>query len=200
MEEGDMRSILFVLVAIAILVLSLAPPAHAAITASASYTGNQISPGVYEYSITLQNTGTTNIGTFWFGWVVFPPIYDLLPTIPTNVSSPAGRSGAGMNDSIYGGYSAEWTTTTSPLGPGQTLSGFKFDSPDSPTVMSNISPVFPLFRSDTSWVYIGASQGDPGFRFQPTQFVPEPGAAGALLSSVVLLMRRRRATVGGDGR
>jgi hypothetical protein len=194
-----MRAICIVVSVVGILSIWLAPAAHAAITASATYTGNQISPGIYEYSITLQNTDTTNIGTFWFGWVVFPPIYDLLPTIPTNVSSPAGWSGAGLNDSIYGGYSAEWTTTTSPLGPGQTLSGFKFDSPDSPTVMSNISPVFPLFRSDTSWVYIGASQGDPGFRFQPTQFVPEPGGACVLLGSILLIQRRRVTRVADAG-
>jgi hypothetical protein len=199
-EDGEMRFICIVFCAVAFLMLGFARTAHAAITASASYTGNQISPGVFEYSITLQNTGTTNIGTFWFGWVVYPPIYDLLPNIPTNVSSPAGWAGQGLNDSIYGGYSAEWTTTTSPLGPGQLLSGFKFDSIDPPEVMRDISPVFPVFRADTSWVYIGLSQGDPGFRFQPTQFVPEPGAGCALITSVALLMRRRRATIVGDAR
>src|SRR6476660_2816765 len=109
--------------------------ASAAINASASYTTQQLSPSSWRYSVTLQNTGNTNISTYWFGWVVFPPIYDLLPHIPTNVQAPAGWAGAGLNDSIYGGYSAEWTTSTSPLGPGQSLSGFKFDSIDPPEVM-----------------------------------------------------------------
>src|SRR5438046_212869 len=130
-EDGEMQKFCVASCAIGFVLLGLGRASHAAITASASYTGNQISPGVYEYSITLQNTGTTNIGTFWFGWVVFPPIYDLLPHIPQSVSSPAGWTGAGLNDSIYGGYSAEWTSTTSPLLAAPTLSGFKVDPLDS---------------------------------------------------------------------
>src|SRR5262249_39462050 len=102
-EDEEMRTTCIVFGAVAFLMLGLMLPANAAITASATYTGNQISPGIYEYSITLQNTGTTNIGTFWFGWIVYPPIYDLLPSIPQNVSSPPGWTGAGLNDSIYGG-------------------------------------------------------------------------------------------------
>src|SRR5689334_23315985 len=82
--------------------LLASPVAHAAISASATYTGQQVSPGLYHYDLTLQNTGTTNVGTLWFGWVVYPPIYDLLPHLPTNVQSPAGWTGAGLNDSIYG--------------------------------------------------------------------------------------------------
>jgi len=168
--------------------------ARAAINASISYTSQQVGPGSYKYSATLTNTGTTNIGTFWFGWVVYPPVYDLLPNLPTNVIAPAGWTGAGLNDSFYGGYSTEWTTTTSPLAPGQSLSGFTFVSPDSPTVMSSTSTVFGLFRADTSWVYVGASQapGDPGLRIQATQIVPEP-STGALVAAVLFpLLRRRR--------
>jgi hypothetical protein len=166
----------------------------AAINATASYTSQQLDASHWRYSVTLNNTGSTNIGTYWFGWVVFPPIYDLLPSIPTNVQSPAGWTGAGLNDSFYGGYSAEWTTSTSPLAPGASLGGFTFDSADSPTVMANTSPVFSLYRTDTSWVYVGPSQGDPGLRFQPTQIVPEPIVA-LLLPAMLLLRRRQRKAV-----
>jgi hypothetical protein len=166
--------------------------AHAAINASISYTAQKVNAGYYQYSATLTNTGDTNIGTFWFGWVVYPPIYDLLPSLPINVAAPAGWTGAGLNDSFYGGYSAEWTTPTSPLPPGQSLSGFTFLSTDSPALMANTSPVFGLFRADTSWVYVGASQADPGLRVQPTQIVPEP-MTGALSATLLLplLMRPR---------
>jgi hypothetical protein len=177
----------------ALLVLMALSPASvfAAINATASYTSQQLDATHWRYSMTLNNTGTTNISTYWFGWVIFPPIYDLLPSIPTNVQSPAGWNGAGLNDSIYGGYSAEWTTTTSPLAAGSSLSGFTFDSTDSPTVMSNLSPVFGAYRSDVSWVYIGPSQGDPGLRIQPTQLVPEP-TIGLLLPATIFIARRKR--------
>src|SRR4051812_29291860 len=53
-----------------------------------STTGTQANP-VFHYDITVTDTGTTNIGTFWFSWVreVFFP-----PPVPTAVSSPAGWS------------------------------------------------------------------------------------------------------------
>jgi hypothetical protein len=168
----------------------VAPIASAAIGASASYTTQQLTQTSWRYSVTLQNTGTTPISTYWYGWVVFPPIYDLLPHIPTNVQHPAGWTGVGLNDSIYGGYSAEWTTNTSPVLPGNSLGGFTFDSTDSPAVMSSNSPVFSPYKSDTSWVYIGPSQGDAGLRIQPTQLTPEPTLA--LLLPGLLLMRRSR--------
>jgi hypothetical protein len=188
---GELKRLRIWTIALALSAALLFPcgGASAAISASASYTSQQVTPGVYRYSVTLHNTGTTNIGTFWFGWVVFPPIYDLLPSLPSNVQSPAGWSGGGLNDSIYGGYSTEWIAST-PLAPGQTLGGFTFDSVDSPSVLSGISPIFPLYTADTSWVYIGASQGDQGFRFQPLQQIPEP--ASLLLFGPLLLLGRAK--------
>ncbi len=193
MRNGRFRNVA-VAISVVIGAMTLAPNvARAAIGASISYTAQQLGSGSYQYSATLTNTGTTNIGTFWFGWVVYPPVYDLLPSVPTSVTAPAGWTGAGLNDSFYGGYSTEWTTTTAPLAPGQSLSGFTFVSPDSPTVMASTSPVFPLFRSDTSWVYIGASQADPGLRLQPTQITPEPATAALSAMALLPLLMRRRA-------
>jgi hypothetical protein len=175
-----------------VIAMFVQPAARAQISASATYTPQQLGPNSWRYSLTLNNTGSTNVSTLWFGWVVYPPIYDLLPNLPTNVSAPAGWTGTGLNDSFYGGYSVEWTTTSSPLPAHSSLSGFSFDSPDAPTVMLQNSPVFGLFRTDTSWAYIGASQGDPGFQFRPVQNVPEPVSAIALLLPLVVTLRRRR--------
>jgi len=59
----------------------------AGISATASYTYDEVSPGVYDYSLTLNNTGTTTIGTFWFSWV---PGAGFLSVAPSSVNSPAG--------------------------------------------------------------------------------------------------------------
>ena len=150
------------------------------------------SPTPYHYSVSIQNTGTTNISTYWFGWI---PGYDFMAHDPVNVQSPAGWIGAGLNDSIYGGYSLEVTTTTAPIAPGQTLSGFSFDSADSPADLTAPSYYFGSFYpNNTSYVYVGASQapGDPGAVFQTAVLTPEPGTV-ALLFPALILFRRRKA-------
>src|SRR5437588_3179346 len=53
-----------------------------------STTGTPANP-VYNYDITLNNTGTTTIGTFWFAWA---PGVNYLPTKPISESNPAGWS------------------------------------------------------------------------------------------------------------
>src|ERR1700688_2789545 len=56
------------------------------ITATATFTDtpNASLPGVNDYSITLNNTGTTTIGTFWFAWV---PGAGFLSATPTDIGS-----------------------------------------------------------------------------------------------------------------
>jgi len=164
---------------------------RASISASATLTSQQLGPNSFEYSLTLHNTGTTNISTFWFAW---QPFYDFLPTDPSSAPAPANWTGNPIQDGFYGGFSVEWTTTTSALAAGGTLSGFKFDTSDPPSVIEGISPEFPFnVPVETSWVYIGASQapGDPGSEFTTTTVVPEPTIA--LLAPAALLLRRRRA-------
>ena len=44
--------------------------------ATATYTDMLVSPGVYQYDLTLNNTGTTTIGTFWFSWIPGPASWE----------------------------------------------------------------------------------------------------------------------------
>jgi len=164
-------------------------PAFASINATETVTGAQIGPNSYEYSITLKNTGTTNIGTLWFAWT---PFYDLLPTAPTSIISPPGWSGQNAPD-FYGVASAQWVNTTTPLAPGQSLSGFKFDTTDPPSVIGGTS-FYAGLPVTYSYVYIGQPQTDPGFPLSAPVSTPEPGAVALLLagSAGVFIRRKRR--------
>lgn len=159
--------------------------ADAALSASATITRQQLGANSFEYSLTLTDTGTTPIGTFWVGWI---PAYDLLPSAPTSIVSPTGWTGKNAPD-VFGVASAQWVNPTSPLQPGHSLSGFTFDTPDS-NVTTGTSNFFgtPI---DQSYVYIGAPETDPGFALVPT-VVPEPASLALLAAPAVLLLRRRR--------
>jgi hypothetical protein len=167
--------------------------AMAATSASGTVSSQQLGPNSYEYSLNLQNNGTTPIKTFWFGWIVYLGAYpyDLLPSAPTSVVSPSGwNGGALLNDGGFspGKYGIEWTSATG-LAPGASLSGFKFDSPDNPTTIGTQTG-FAGYPIRESWVYQGTSQSDAGFEFTPAVAVPEP--AVALLVPLGLLLRHRR--------
>jgi len=165
----------------------------AGISASATISDIEVSPGVFNYSLALDNTGTTNIETFWFSWV---PGAAFLSTTPTGVTSPTGWGDKLTN----GGDAIQWTTTTNPLAAGGSLSGFSFDSTESPAQMALDFTGTGTGSGDpvlTSFVYIGAPLGDPGDQFVVSQVnaTPEPGTLLLTLTGVCLtaigLSRRR---------
>ena len=169
----------------ALAVTFVCSPALADWSASSTITRQQLGSGSYEYDLTLTDTGTTPIGTFWFGWV---PGYDLLPHAPASISSPPGWTGTNAPD-YYGIASAQWVNTTNPLQPGQSLSGFKFDSPDS-NLITGTSSFFGL-AIEESYVYIGAPQTDAGFSLSPNAVTPEPASLALFAAPAVLLLRHR---------
>ncbi|HEX4123192.1 MAG TPA: hypothetical protein VHY37_00590, partial [Tepidisphaeraceae bacterium] len=146
-----------------------------AVLTLASTSGTPTAP-VYNYAITLTNTGTTPIGTFWFAWV---PGEDFLPTVPLSESSAAGwgnASGTSSTPAITGsgnssdGSAIQWVaqSPSALLGAGQSLSGFAFSSDDSPTALSGHSPSHPSEPVLTAFVYQGAPFSDAGFEFTVT--------------------------------
>lgn len=161
--------------------------ADAALSATATISAQQVSANSYTYSMTLTNNGDTNIGTFWFAWF---PAYDLLPTAPTAIGSPAGWTGVNAPD-IFGVASAQWVNTTTPLQPNHSLSGFTFTTSDSPATLAGTS--FFSVPIMESYVYIGAPETDPGFALVPAAVAaPEPGSLMALVGAPLALLTRRR--------
>src|SRR5262249_44854574 len=64
-----------------------AASAHAQVLATGSVTAAP-SGANYLYTISLHNSGTVPIETFWFSWL--PDHYDFLPSVPTSIVAPAG--------------------------------------------------------------------------------------------------------------
>lgn len=157
-----------------------------------STTGTNANP-VFNYDITLTDTGTTNIGTFWFSWV---PGADLLPSAPLSVSNPAGWANTlmGTNNS-FDGTSIQWVAQSpgSALMPGQSLSGFDFSSPDSPAALSGQSPSHPSLPALTSFVYGGAPFSDSGFEFTVA------GVPSSKMASATALATSAASVNAGDG-
>jgi hypothetical protein len=151
--------------------------AWGALSASADVSTSQAT-APFEYNIALHNTGTTNIGSFWFAWN--PTGYNFLPTQPLSVTAPANWTYTVTNlYSGYDGYGLEFVDNGTPIAPGGSVTGFKFTSIDTPTQLKGASPWFTQPPVTTSYVYIGAPEADPGALVN-ISVVPEP-------SSLVLL-------------
>lgn len=151
------------------------------LNASATYTDHLVSPGVYQYDLTLKNTGTTTIGTFWFSWI---PGAGFMSATPTNVISPAGWADMITN----GGASIQWTTA-SLLASGGTVTGFEFDSTMTPAQMAGLFPGPGLGTGDpitTSFLYIAQPFGDPGMQITATA-TPEPSTLSLAAIALSLL-------------
>ena len=137
--------------------------------ASATISG-LLTDGSYQYSATLDDIGTTTIGTFWFAWI---PGQDYLDTPPTNIVKPAGWTALITNGGAGDGYAIQFKATSSAfdLQSGHSLSGFGFTSTETPAQLSGNSPFYPTPET-TSFVYSGAPFSTAGFKFTATVSAP----------------------------
>jgi Hint domain len=137
-------------------------------TTSATITATQIDSTHWQYSITLDDTGSTTVGTFWFAWV---PGQDFLESPPTNVVSPSGWTDNITHFGQSDGYAIQWIATSgsSDVPAGGTLSGFAFTSTDAPSAVFGNSVFYPNTPVLTSFVYSQGPFSDGGFDFQVTE-------------------------------
>jgi hypothetical protein len=145
-----------------------------------STTGTAGSP-VYHYQITVNDTGTTPIGTFWFGWI---PDEDFLPSAPSAVQDPSGwtHTITGSNNSTDGS-AIEWVATSNPIAAGASLNTFGFTTTDSPSALAANSPTHPASPATTAFVYSGAAFSDAGFQLVATPPAATSASTTTLVSS-----------------
>ncbi len=180
------------LAAVAVACACAAAPAVAAESASATFSSTQLSATSWQYDLTLSDTGTTNLGTFWFAWV---PGQNFMGVAPSGITSPAGWTAKTTHGGATDGYAIQWVAApAAQLTPGESLTGFTFDSALSPEQMLGDSPFHPTSPVTTTFVYSGAPFSDAGFKFEVSA-VPEPSSLALLglgaLAVVVALARKR---------
>jgi hypothetical protein len=132
--------------------------------------------GLFAYTLTLNNTGSTPIETFWYSWV---PGYNLMASTPSNIGSPTGWSGQSTNNSPSDGFGVQWKTTTAPLASGSSLI-YSFDSAVTPPEMAAQSTIDPI-PVETAVLYSGAPFSGTSDQFV-LQNVPEPPALSLLFA------------------
>jgi hypothetical protein len=177
------------------LVLAGSTSIYASELATATMLSTQLNATTWEYDLTLNDTGTTNVGTFWFSWV---PGEDFMPTVPTDITSAAGWTEivTGSGDATDGS-AIQWIAGPgAALTAGESVAGFSFESTTSPATMAGLAPSHPTEPILTSFVYSGAPFSDPGLDFQVQQVAaaPEPGsiALGLIGGSALFAALRRR--------
>jgi hypothetical protein len=153
-------------------------------SATATISGVAAGGGVFDYTITLQNTGTTSLDSFWYAWT----------QSGNNLSAAASNPGSSLgwvDTALEGNTSISWEDSSSnPLAAGQSAT-FTFDSTETPAAITT-SP------SGESVAYVSGTgpntfaQNEPGVAspvFSPTLVVvPEPSSFGLLIAGALGLL------------
>jgi hypothetical protein len=165
--------------------------------ATATISGTPNGPGQFKYSLTLNDIGTTTLGTFWFAWV---PGDNFMPVSPTGVTSPTGWQDLITSGGPSGGFAIQWTATAAAndILPGSSLSGFSFGSSLTLAQLQSPSSGHPSDPVDTAFVYSGAPFSDAGFQLTAqAAATPEPSSLilCACGLAALLFTWRRRASV-----
>jgi PEP-CTERM motif len=168
--------------------------AQGTISATGTLTETGQVGGEFEYSLSLDNTGTVPIEAFWYGWI--QGSFNL-PTPPSSITAPTGWTSTpdnvgSANNSVQFSFG-----TGSAIAPG-TTGIFTFDSTSSPSALTTAPAGESVAYSAPSFMS-SFDQSDPGHATGPIQVtlssVPEPSAIGLLgmgLTAVSFWRARRR--------
>jgi len=182
--------------------LTIASQVHAAESASGvinleSINGSGASQ-TFTYDIVLKDTGSTDIGSFWYAWIPYLGVlpdnyYNFLPSDPTAENNPTGWVANIVGPGIFDdGYSIQWVSDSNPMTPGSTFN-FGFTTPDKFTTVTGSPFGFP---TGYSYVYQAGPEaaGDSGGFLvvaAGSSTVPEP-ATLSLLATVAAAVCCRR--------
>jgi hypothetical protein len=153
-------------------------------SATATISGVAAGGGVFDYTITLQNTGTTLLDSFWYAWTLSG----------NNLSAAASNPGSSLgwiDTALEGNTSISWEGNSgNTLAVGQSAT-FTFDSTETPSAITTLP-------SGESVVYVNGTgpdtfeENDPGVAspvFSPTLVtVPEPSSFGLLMTGALGLL------------
>ena len=167
--------------------------AQGTVFASATITETGTAGSEFEYSLTLDNTGTVPINSFWYGWV--QGSFDL-PSSPTSITALSGWSGAADGNSIV------FENGSGSAIPAGGFGTFAFESTFGPTAMtSGTTGGAPTGASVAYAAANGPStfgENGPGSSGQiiPTlTTVPEPSTFGLMatgLTAITCWIAKRR--------
>jgi hypothetical protein len=151
---------------------------QATVSASATISGTAVAGG-FDYTITLDNTGTSSLQSFWYGWIQFQ---NDLPSNPSNAANSLGWINTLDANSIQWG-----NNTDTPLAPGNTGT-FTFFSTSTPTAITTTPSGSAI--SGQSVAYTGSidfSQGPPPASTTATPIFSPVLVASPEPSSIALL-------------
>jgi hypothetical protein len=163
--------------------LALSTVSSQAQSATATISGVAAGGGVFDYTITLQNTGTTSLDSFWYAWTQSGN------NLSAAISNP-GSSLGWIDTALEGNTSISWEGNSSnTLAVGQSAT-FTFDSTETPSAITTLP-------SGESVAYVSGTgpntfeQNDPGVAspvFSPTLVVvPEPSSLGLLMAGLFVI-------------
>jgi len=163
--------------------------AHAQdVTVTAFLTFVPAANNVFDYTLTLKNTGPEAIESLWLGWV--PGDFDI--DSPTNVGNDLGWASPVVSDSVeYGGSPSETFLASGATGT------FTFDSTSTPAdFMSESAGPSVAYGVDAQPFAIEGTTLH-SVEFSP-EVVPEPSTVGLLVAGALAILGlgwRRRGTL-----
>ncbi|HWD91787.1 MAG TPA: hypothetical protein VG938_05500 [Verrucomicrobiae bacterium] len=151
--------------------------------ATISQTGG--TTGSFDYSLTLKNTGSVDLNSFWYGWT------DFGNNLPANPSSAANSLGWA---NVLDFNSIQWqnTTSASALAPGQSAT-FTFVTASTLSQLTTGSSGQSVAYTSDTVQFNQAIAGQSSPVFSPTIVtVPEPSMGMLAIGSLLLCALRRR--------
>jgi hypothetical protein len=147
MKTGKIvRSFCAIVGALTVSYIARPAAAQSAEVAAGTFTSQNMGGGEWQYDMTLENESSVNnanttIGTFWFSWA---PMQEYMEASPTNIQTPANwKFLVTGNVNPQDGFGIQFVAMNGDLlTAGQKLSGFIFDSTETPAQLFAPSTFF----------------------------------------------------------